>query len=68
VGNSDGETAKEVLNVLFEDASHKELVENFCYLDPVSKLVPAGKLTPETAVYWRNLARFMYDEVETKGI
>ena len=68
VGNSDGETAKDVLNVLFEDVSHKELVENFCYLDPVTKLVPAAKLTPETAVYWRNLTRFMYDEIEEKGV
>ena len=68
VGNSDGETAKDVLNVLFEDVSHKELVENFCYLDPATKLVPAAKLTPETAVYWRNLTRFMYDEIEVRGV
>ena len=68
VGNSDGETAKEVLSVLFEDVPHKELVEHFCYLDPTTKLVPAAKLTPETAVYWRNLTRFMYNEVEVKGV
>ena len=68
VGNSDGETAKEVLNVLFDEVSHKELVENFCYLDPATKLVPAAKLTPETAVYWKNLTRFMYDEIEVKGV
>ena len=68
VGNSDGETAKDVLNVLFEDVAHKELLENFCYLDPATKLVPVAKLTPETAVYWRNLTRFMYDEIEVKGI
>ena len=68
VGNSDGETAKEVLSVLFEDVPHKELVEQFCYLDPATKLVPAAKLTPETAVYWRNLTRFMYEEVEVKGV
>ena len=68
VGNSDGETAKEVLNVIFQDVPHKELVENFCYIDPATKLVPATKLTPETAVYWRNLTRFLYDEIETRGV
>ena len=68
VGNSDGETAKEVFNVLFDETPHKELVDNFCYLDPASKLVPVEKLTPETAVYWRNLTRFMYDEIEDRGV
>ena len=43
VGNSDGETAKEVFNVLFDETPHKELVENFCYLSPASKIVPVEK-------------------------
>lgn len=68
VGNSDGNTAKEVLLVLFKDVPYEELVGAFQYLDPEKKLVPHGKLTPETATYWRNLVTFLHRESEVRGI
>ena len=68
VGNSDGETAKEVLNVIFQESAYKDLIENFGYLDPASKLMPKSKLSPETAVYWSNLAKFLHHEAEKNGV
>ena len=69
VGNSgDGKTAREVLTVIFKSSSYKDLVDNLqnSYLDPATKLVPKAKLTPETAVYWSNLAKYLHDESETQ--
>ena len=69
VGNSgDGKTAREVLTVIFKSSSYKDLVDNLqnSYLDPATKLVPKAKLSPETAVYWSNLAKYLHDESETQ--
>ena len=70
VGNSDGSTAKEVLQVLFQGVPYEELVNAFQFLDPNTKLIPqvTGKLTTETATYWRNLASYLYNESEVKGV
>ena len=43
-------------------------MDNFGYVDPATKLVPKAKLTPETAVYWSNLAKYLYDEAEANGV
>ena len=67
VGNSDGSTAKEVLAVLFKGVPYEELVNAFQFLDPVTKLIPHQKLSPETATYWRNLATYLHSESEVKG-
>ena len=67
VGNSDGSTAKEVLAVLFRGVPYEELVNAFQFLDPVTKLIPHQKLSPETATYWRNLATYLHSESEVKG-
>ena len=42
-------------------------MDNFGYLDPATKLVPKAKLSPETAVYWSNLAKYLHDE-ESQGV
>lgn len=68
VGNSDGSTAKEVLSVLFQGVPYEELVNAFQFLDPATKLVPHAKLSPETASYWRNLAEFLHNESEVRGV
>ena len=68
VGNSDGSTAKEVLAVLFKGVPYEELVNAFQFLDPVTKLIPHQKLSPETATYWRNLATYLHSESEVKGV
>ena len=68
VGNSDGSTAKEVLSVLFKGVPYEELVNAFQFLDPVTKLIPHQKLSPETATYWRNLSTYLHTESEVKGI
>merc|ERR1719234_2732980 len=49
------------LNVLFNETAPRELVEQFQYLD-TDKLVPFEKLTPETAMYWRVLTKYLRDE------
>merc|ERR1719234_544228 len=49
------------LNVLFNETAPRELVEQFQYLD-TDKLVPYEKLTPETAMYWRVLTKYLRDE------
>ena len=67
VGNSDSETPKEVLSVLFQGVPYDELVNAFQYLDG-NKLIPLSKLTPETATYWRNLASYLHNEAEVKGV
>ena len=67
VGNSDSETPKEVLSVLFDGVPYNELVNAFQYLDS-NKLIPHSKLSPETATYWRNLASFLHHEAEVKGV
>ena len=71
VGNSDQEVAARAgarpsapagaLNVLFNETAPRELVEQFQYLD-TDKLVPFDKLTPETAMYWRVLTKYLRDE------
>lgn len=68
VGNSDGKTAKEVLTVLFNGVPYEELVGAFQYLEPNTKLIPHQKLSPETATYWRNLATYLHNESEVKGV
>ncbi len=68
VGNSNLSTAREVLTVLFNDVPYKELTSAFQYLDTNTKLVPKSKLTPETASYWNNLAKFLHNESEVKGV
>ena len=67
VGNSDSETPKEVLSVLFNGVPYEELVNAFQYLDG-NKMIPYAKLSPETATYWRNLASFLHNEAEVKGV
>ena len=32
------------------------MVQAFQFLDPHTRLIPKNKLSPETAIYWRNLA------------
>jgi hypothetical protein len=44
------------------------LVHAFQYLDPNNKLIPSNKLSPETASYWRNLATYLHNESEVKGV
>ena len=66
VGNSDGKVAVDVLNVLFKNVPHKELVQNFRYVDE-NRLVPFDKLTPETVVYWKALTQFLFAEAENGG-
>lgn len=44
------------------------MVNAFQYLDPITKLVPLQKLSPETATYWRNLATYLHNESEVKGV
>ena len=71
VGNSDQEVAARAgarpsapagaLNVLFNETAPRELVEQFQYLD-TDKLIPYEKLTPETAMYWRVLTKYLRDE------
>ena len=71
VGNSDQDVPSRAgsrpsapagaLNVLFNETAPKELVEQFQYLD-TDKLVPYEKLTPETAMYWRVLTKYLRDE------
>ena len=71
VGNSDQDVSSRAgsrpsapagaLNVLFNETAPKELVEQFQYLD-TDKLVPYEKLTPETAMYWRVLTKYLRDE------
>lgn len=39
-----------------------QLVDNFKYIDPTSRLVPLNKLTPETVTYWKNLVAFLFEE------
>ena len=67
VGNSDSETPKEVLSVLFQGVPFDELVNAFQYLDG-NRLIPLTKLSPETATYWRNLASYLHNEAEVKGV
>ena len=52
-----------MLNILFKNVPYAELVENFAYTDD-SKLVPYDKLTPEVALYWKTLAKFLLKEGE----
>ncbi len=61
VGNSDGKIAADMLAVLFKNLPYKDLVQNFQYIDD-NNLVPFDKLTPETAVYWSSLAKFLFSE------
>jgi len=49
------------LNVIFKDSSYRDLVTNFQYLDQ-DRLIPADKLTPETAMYWRVLAEYLAEQ------
>ena len=68
VGNSDSETPKEVLSVLFQGVPFDELVNAFQYLDHGNRLIPLNKLSPETATYWRNLASYLHNQAEVKGV
>ena len=61
VGISDGKIASDVLNVLFKSIPFRELTENFNYIDN-NKLIPFEKLTPETAVYWKNVTKYLFKE------
>ena len=54
--------------VLFKGVPYEELVNAFQFLDPVTKLIPHQKLSPETATYWRNLATYLHSESEVKGV
>ena len=44
------------------------MVQAFPFLDPNTRLIPKNKLSPETASYWRNLASYLYEESEVKGV
>ena len=54
--------------IIFSGVPYEELVQAFQFLDPNTRLIPKNKLSPETASYWRNLASYLYDESEVKGV
>ena len=54
------------LDVLFTDVPFHDLVANFQYLDQ-DRLIPYDKLTAETAMYWRCLAKFFAKQDESGG-
>ena len=45
------------LQATFSGVPYDQLSESFKYLDPVTRLVPLAKLTPETVTYWKNMVR-----------
>ena len=55
-------------NKCLSGVPYEELVQAFQFLDPNTRLIPKNKLSPETASYWRNLASYLYDESEVKGV
>ena len=48
--------------------TYNQLVENFTFLDPDSRLVPADQLNPEIILYWRSLVEFLTEEAKERGV
>ena len=61
IRNSDEKPALDMLKVFFKGLPYQEICESFKYLDE-NKLIPYEKLTEETAIYWRSVVIFLFNE------